>query len=61
MLKLEIGTLIYDLGDKEWGMIIGFEDGGEYTEAFNTTWSKSKDQVLFLSDLEQDRFVIYNV
>lgn len=58
MLKLEIGTLIYDLDDEEWGLISGYE---ERDECFKTTWSKSKDQDLFLSDLEQDRFIIYNV
>ena len=65
MSKLEIGTLIYDLDDEEWGLISGYgadEDEEEgYTECFKTIWSKSKDQNLFLSDLEQDRFIIYNV
>lgn len=62
MLKLEIGTLIYDLDDEEWGLIIAIEDEAEHGQAaFNTAWSESKDQVLFYSDLEQDRFIIYNV
>lgn len=59
MLKLEIGTLIYDLDDKEWGLISGRSVATE--QSFMTIWSKSKDQILFYSDFEQDRFVIYNV
>jgi hypothetical protein len=57
---LKIGTLIYDNIDKEWGLIINLEDYEEYDgEAYKTAWSKSVEQVLFICDLEQDRFEIY--
>ena len=61
MLKLEIGTLIYDVEDQEWGLISGCGYDEDEDECFSTIWSKSKNQNLFLYDLEQDRFVIYNV
>ena len=58
MLKLKIGTLIYDIDDQEWGLISGYAERGDES-CFSTIWSKSKDQDLFLSDLEQDRFEIF--
>jgi hypothetical protein len=58
MFQFKIGTLIYDIDDQEWGLISGYvehEDGS----CFSTIWSKSKDQDLSYSDLEQDRFEIF--
>jgi hypothetical protein len=57
MLKLKIGTLIYDSHDEEWGLITGIATPSRYI----TVWVKSIDQTLSETDMEQDRFEIYEV
>lgn len=56
MLKLKIGTLIYDSHDEEWGLITGITP-----TRYITVWVKSIDQTLSETDMEQDRFEIYEV
>lgn len=61
MLKLKVGTLIYDHDDEEWGLVAEVERVEESNIWYRTVWSKSKDQSLDSGDFDTDRFELYEV
>jgi hypothetical protein len=61
MLKLKVGTLIYDRYDEEWGIILEVEREQEYNTWYKTVWSESFDQSLDSNDFDTDRFELYEV